>query len=889
MGFCCYREPLMADEEAVVKMAIVMIEEAAAVQRLEEGAGAYDAVVKKLPGCCRDSVNSDDVAVGIVNWKLINGWPFKVIKRTYCLPNVVVEYKCKHKEYSAEDISSMHFVHLKKLAESYLGTNVKDVVITVPPYFNDFQRQATMLAAHLAGLDVLQIIDEPVAAAIAYGLHMKKTDTNVLIFDLDDVTFDMSIVTIDENEVVAHGASIHAANLIREKGEKVKTLPTVPLLNIVPLSLGVDAHDGVFSVIIPRNTPIPAAKEQIYFTTVDNQTSIPFNAYQGERSRAKDNKWLGNFEVEVSPAPKGKSKVIVVFHVDADGTLNCKEIDFLRFRVVDEGVISEIDRLQSFCEGFTPAIGIDLGIRDSCVGICWHQDKVEIIKNERGYRTTSSIVAFTPIECLTADSAIDQAKTNPANTVDEVQRLIGRRFNDPEVQNLINRCYFKVIKGKYGLPKVVVEYKRKQKEYYAEEISSMHLVHLKKLAESHIGTTVKDAVITVPPYFNDSQRQATKVAAHLAGLDVLQIIDKPVAAAIAYGLHMKTSDVNVLVFDLDYVTFEVSLITTDEKGKLTVKATGGDTFFGGFDLVEIVVDHFVKEFNRIHQMEMDITGNLKARYRLRDGILIAIEDLISDSETTISIDCLYNGIDFSTSITRDKFEYMSKSFFSKCIETLASFLRDAKINKTGVDDIVLVGGWTKLPKLQHLLQEFFNVNELFKSINSTEGERSRAKDNKWLGEFEVAVSPAPKGKSKITVAFSVDANGTLNCKVKELTTGLKKEFIINHDKEKLSHDVIKKMVKDAEKYKMEDQEYIKIMHVRNVLKEYIYNVRRKMKKIGSTNKTRLHAEEIERMETAIEAANEYVDGNQELADVDEYKKVQNQLEKLCVSVIAQLV
>ncbi|KAL8259229.1 hypothetical protein R6Q59_027182 [Mikania micrantha] len=620
-------------------------------------------------------------------------------------------------------------------------------------------------------------------------------------------------------------------------------------------------------------------------------------------------------------------------------------------------------------EGFTPAIGIDLGIRDSCVGICWHQDKVEIIKNERGYRTTSSIVAFTPIECLTADSAIDQAKTNPANTVDEVQRLIGRRFNDPEVQNLINRCYFKVIKGKYGLPKVVVEYKRKQKEYYAEEISSMHLVHLKKLAESHIGTTVKDAVITVPPYFNDSQRQATKVAAHLAGLDVLQIIDKPVAAAIAYGLHMKTSDVNVLVFDLDYVTFEVSLITTDEKGKLTVKATGGDTFFGGFDLVEIVVDHFVKEFNRIHQMEMDITGNLKARYRLRDGILIAIEDLISDSETTISIDCLYNGIDFSTSITRDKFEYMSKSFFSKCIETLASFLRDAKINKTGVDDIVLVGGWTKLPKLQHLLQEFFNVNELFKSINSTEvvahgaaihaanlireksekektlptlslpdvvplslgvdahdgvfsviiprntpipsekeqiyfttfdnqtsipfnvyqGERSRAKDNKWLGEFEVAVSPAPKGKSKITVAFSVDANGTLNCKVKELTTGLKKEFIINHDKEKLSHDVIKKMVKDAEKYKMEDQEYIKIMHVRNVLKEYIYNVRRKMKKIGSTNKTRLHAEEIERMETAIEAANEYVDGNQELADVDEYKKVQNQLEKLCVSVIAQLV
>ncbi|KAL8259237.1 hypothetical protein R6Q59_027190 [Mikania micrantha] len=287
--------------------------------------------------------------------------------------------------------------------------------------------------------------------------------------------------SINVKEVVAHGASIHAANLIREKGEKVKTLPTIPLLNIVPLSLGVDAHDGVFSVIIPKNTPIPAAKEQIYFTTVDNQTSIPFNAYQGERSRAKDNKWLGNFEVEVSPAPKGKSKVIVVFRVDADGN----------------------------CFFFT--------------GVCRHQDKFEIIPNEGGYRATSSDVAFTPTECLTG------------NTVYEVQRLIGRTFNDPEAQKHIKWSPFKVIKGTYGLPKVVVEYKGKQKEYYAEEISSMHLVHLKKLAESYLGTTVKDVVITVPPYFNDSQRQATKVAAHLAGLDVLQIIDKPFAAAIAYG------------------------------------------------------------------------------------------------------------------------------------------------------------------------------------------------------------------------------------------------------------------------------------------------------------------------------------------------------------------
>ncbi|KAL8214786.1 hypothetical protein R6Q57_004235 [Mikania cordata] len=622
-------------------------------------------------------------------------------------------------------------------------------------------------------------------------------------------------------------------------------------------------------------------------------------------------------------------------------------------------------------EGITPTIGIDLGMGRSCVGVCRHQDKVEIIPNERGYRTTFILcyVAFMPTTCITGDRAYDQATTNPANTVYGMQRLVGKRFNDPEIQKLIKRWPFKVIKGTYGLPKVVVEYKCKQKEYSAEEISSMLLVHLKKLAESHICTTVKDAVITVPPYFNDFQRQATKVAAHLAGLDVLQIIDKPFAAAIAYRQHTKTTDTNVLVFDLDDVTFDLSIITTDEKGKLTVKATGGDTHFGGVQLVDIMVDHFVKEFNRIHRMEMDITGNSTARYQLRVGILSAIENLISNAETTISIEFLYKKIVFTTSITRDKFEYMSKSFFRKCIETLESFLRDAKINKTDVDDIVLVGVWTIIPKLQQLLREFFNVNELFKSINAHEvvahgaaihaanlireksekektlptlslldtvplslgvdahdgvfsviiprntpipaekeqiyfttfdnqtsipfnvyqGERSRAKDNKWLGEFEVAVSPAPKGKSKAKVVFSVDAHGTLNCWVKDITTGLKNKIIIDNDKEKLSEEEIKNILKDAEKYKLEDREYIKIMRVRNVLEEYIYNVRRKMKTIGSTDKTRLHAKEIKKMETAIEAANEYIDGNQELADVDEYKKVQNQLQKLCVSVIAKLV
>ncbi|KAD3338066.1 hypothetical protein E3N88_33587 [Mikania micrantha] len=444
-------------------------------------------------------------------------------------------------------------------------------------------------------------------------------------------------------------------------------------------------------------------------------------------------------------------------------------------------------------EGVKPAIGIDLGMRHSCVAVCRHQDKVEIITNERGFYATSSFVAFTPTECIIGYDATYQATTNPANTIYEVQRLIRRRFNDPEVQNLINKCYFKAIKGTYGLPKAVVEYKCKQKEFSAEEISSMLIVHLKKLAESHIDTTVKDVVITVPPYFNDSQRQATKVAAHLAGLDVLQIIDKPVAAAIAYGLHMKTTDTNVLVFDLDYFSLDLSIITTDEKGKLTVKATGGDTHFGGVDLVHIMVDHFVKEFNRIHQMEMDITGNLRALYRLQRGIVSAIEDLISNTETTISIDSLYNAIDFSTSITRDKFEYISKSFFSKCIEMLASFLKDAKINKTDVDDIVLVGWWANIPKLQQLLREFFNP-----PISGSSNSDLICAILLIIFCRISAVSPAPKGKSKVKVVFSVDAHGTLNYWVKEFTTGLKTKIIIDNDKEKLSEEDIKKILKDAE-------------------------------------------------------------------------------------------
>ncbi|KAD1046743.1 hypothetical protein E3N88_43375 [Mikania micrantha] len=371
------------------------------------------------------------------------------------------------------------------------------------------------------------------------------------------------------------------------------------------------------------------------------------------------------------------------------------------------------------------------------------------------------------------------------------------------------------------------------------------------------------------------------VAAHLAGLDVLQIIDEPVAAAIAYGIHMKKTDTNVLIFDLDDVTFDVSIVTIDEKGMLEVTTTCSDTHFGGLDMVDLMVDHFVKEFNRRHKLEMDITKNLRALYRLKHRILTAIQDLFSNTETTIRIDSLYNSINFSTIVNWDKLEYISKRTHhhhkKKFIinhnkeklldEDIKKMVKNAERavdegDKSEIDSLQEASKNTPIPAEKE--QIYFTTVDYQTSnpFNVYQGERSRAKDNKWLGEFEVAVSPAPKGKSKVKVVFNVDAEGTLNCWVKEFTTGLKRKIIIDNDKEKLSEEEIKKILKDAEK---------------------------KMKTIGITDKTRLHAEEIKKMETGIEAANEYIDGNQELADVDEYKKVQNQLEKLCVGVIAQLV
>ncbi|XP_026453975.1 probable mediator of RNA polymerase II transcription subunit 37c [Papaver somniferum] len=370
-------------------------------------------------------------------------------------------------------------------------------------------------------------------------------------------------------------------------------------------------------------------------------------------------------------------------------------------------------------KGEGPAIGIDLGTTYSCVGV-WQHDRVEIIANDQGNRTTPSYVAFTDTERLIGDSAKNQVAMNPVNTVFDAKRLIGRRVSDPSVQADMKLWPFKVIAGPGEKPMIVVTYKGEEKQFSAEEISSMVLIKMREIAEAYLGSSIKNAVVTVPAYFNDSQRQATKDAGSIAGLNVLRIINEPTAAAIAYGLDKKASSVgekNVLIFDLGGGTFDVSLLTIEE-GIFEVKATAGDTHLGGEDFDNRMVNHFVQEFKR--KNKKDISGNPRALRRLRTACERAKRTLSSTAQTTIEIDSLYEGVDFYTSITRARFEEMNMDLFRKCMEPVEKCLRDAKMDKSSVHDIVLVGGSTRIPKVQQLLQEFFNGKELCKSINPDE-------------------------------------------------------------------------------------------------------------------------------------------------------------------------
>ncbi|PRD36149.1 UNVERIFIED_CONTAM: Heat shock protein cognate 4 [Trichonephila clavipes] len=363
-----------------------------------------------------------------------------------------------------------------------------------------------------------------------------------------------------------------------------------------------------------------------------------------------------------------------------------------------------------------PAIGIDLGTTYSCVGVFQH-GKVEIIANDQGNRTTPSCVAFTENDRLIGDAAKNQIAKNPKNTVFDAKRLIGRKFDEPNVQADMRHWPFAVVNDN-GKPKIQVQHNNRIKTFFPEEISSMVLTKMKETAENYLGKTVTNAVVTVPAYFNDSQRQATKDAGKIAGLNVLRIINEPTAAAIAYGLDRKGDDErNVLIFDLGGGTFDVSILTI-AGGVFEVKSTAGDTHLGGEDFDNRLVDFFVKEFYQKYRK--DLTTNERALRRLRTASENAKRALSSSTEASVEIDSIMDGIDFHSSITRARFEDLNADLFQNTLKHVKKALYDAHMDKSKIHDVVVVGGSTRIPKVQKLLQDFFNGKELNRSINVDE-------------------------------------------------------------------------------------------------------------------------------------------------------------------------